>query len=227
MDRVTEPELMVDDDQALAYSDANFADSHQAAVTRFGEAFPDFATGRILDLACGPADITVRFARAYPEATIIGLEGSAAMLALGVQRVRREGYDAQVSFEHRVLPDPDLADLGAFDAVVCTNSLHHFHDPAVLWHSIGVAAAPGALRVRPGPHAPRLAGRGPSARRRVRAGRARRAPAGLLQLAVRGVHSGRDRGPARGGRAGRLRGRTRHGPPPGSHRSGGLRSSRG
>jgi SAM-dependent methyltransferase len=145
MDRVTEPELMVDDDQALAYSDANFADSHQAAVTRFGEAFPDFTTGRILDLACGPADITLRFARAYPEATIIGLEGSAAMLALGVQRVRREGCDAQVSFVHRVLPDPDLADLGAFDAVVCTNSLHHFHDPAVLWHSIGGAAAPGAL----------------------------------------------------------------------------------
>lgn len=145
MDRVTEPELMVDDDQALAYSDANFADSHQAAVTRFGEAFPDFTTGRILDLACGPADITVRFARAYPEAKIIGLEGSAAMLALGVQRLQREGYDKQVSFVHRVLPDPDLADLGAFDAVVCTNSLHHFHDPAVLWDAVGVAAAPGAL----------------------------------------------------------------------------------
>lgn len=145
MDRVTEPELMVDDDQALAYSDANFADSHQAAVTRFGEAFPDFTTGRILDLACGPADITVRFAQAYPEATIIGLEGSAAMLTLGLQRVRGAGCEARVSFVHRVLPDPDLAGLGRFDAVVCTNSLHHFHDPAVLWDSIRIAAAPGAL----------------------------------------------------------------------------------
>ena len=145
MDRVTEPELMVDDDQALAYSDANFADSHQAAVTRFSETFPDFKGGRMLDLACGPADITVRFARAYPHATIIGLEGSAAMLALGVQRLRREGYDTQVSFVHRVLPDPDLAGLGVFDAVVSTNSLHHFHDPAVLWDATRLAAAPGAV----------------------------------------------------------------------------------
>jgi SAM-dependent methyltransferase len=144
MHRVTEPELMVDDDQAQAYSDADFAESHQAAVTRFGEAFPDFAGGRMLDLACGPADITVRFARAYPELTIVGLEGSAAMLALGVQRVMREGLTEQIVFQHRVLRDPELAALGAFDAVISTNSLHHFHDPAALWSSIRAAAAPGA-----------------------------------------------------------------------------------
>lgn len=144
MNRLTEPELMVDDDQALAYSEADFAESHQAAVTRFGAAFPAFASGRMLDLACGPADITVRFARAYPDVTIVGLEGSAAMLALGVQRVRREGYDAQIAFVHRVLPDRDLAALGEFDAVVCTNSLHHFHEAAVLWESIRGTAAAGA-----------------------------------------------------------------------------------
>jgi SAM-dependent methyltransferase len=144
MERVTEPELMVDDDQALAYSEADFAESHQAAITRFAEAFPAFTSGRMLDLACGPADITVRYARAYPDATIVGLEGSAAMLALGVQRVRREGYEGQITFVHRVLPDPDLAELGRFDAVVCTNSLHHFHDPAVLWESVRGAAAAGA-----------------------------------------------------------------------------------
>ncbi len=143
MERITEPELMVDDDQALAYSEADFAESHQAAVTRFGEAFPDFDSGRILDLACGPADITVRFARAYPRVTIVGLEGSAAMLALGVQRVEREGLDAQVAFVHRVLPDPDLAGLGSFDAVMCTNSLHHFHDPSALWSAMRTAAAAG------------------------------------------------------------------------------------
>ncbi len=144
MDRVREPELMVDDDQALAYSEADFEESHQAAVTRFAATFPDFATGRMLDLACGPADVTVRFARAYPQVTIVGLEGSPAMLALGVQRVAREGLDGRIRFAHRVLPDLDLADLGRFDAVVSTNALHHFHDPAALWESARTAAAPGA-----------------------------------------------------------------------------------
>jgi SAM-dependent methyltransferase len=144
MERVTEPELMVDDDQALAYSEAKFAKSHQAAVTRFTETFPDFRTGRMLDLACGPADVTVRFARAYPETTIVGLEGSPAMLALGVQRLRTEGFEHQIAFAHRVLPDPDLAELGRFDAVMSTHSLHHFHDPAALWDAIAMAAVPGA-----------------------------------------------------------------------------------
>lgn len=144
MERVTEPELMVDDDQAEAYSNANFAESHQAAVTRFGAAFPAFAPRRILDLACGPADITVRFARAYPDAEIIGLEGSPAMLALGVQRVTHEGLDGRIMFTHRVLPDDDLTALGAFDAVICTSSLHHFHDPAALWESMRSAAATNA-----------------------------------------------------------------------------------
>lgn len=144
MERITEPELMVDDDQALAYSEADFTQSHQGAVIRFGAAFPDFTGGRMLDLACGPADVTVRFARAYPDTTIVGLEGSPAMLALGVQRVEREGCAAQIFFAHRLLPDPDLAELGAFDAVVSTAALHHFHDPAALWDSIRVATAPGA-----------------------------------------------------------------------------------
>jgi SAM-dependent methyltransferase len=144
MPRITEPELMVDDRQAHAYSDADFAESHQAAVTRFRDAFPDFTRGRMLDLACGPADITVRFARAYPGTALVAVEGSPAMLALGVQRVAREGLSSQISFDHRVLPDPGLSTLGAFDAVVSTSSLHHFHDAAVLWDSMRAVAAPAA-----------------------------------------------------------------------------------
>ena len=144
MDRITEPELMVDDDQAEAYANAGFAEAHQAAVTRFGEAFPGFAPRRILDLACGPADVTVRFARAYPDTEIVGLEGSPAMLALGVQRVAHEGLDHQIMFTHRMLPDDDLTALGAFDAVISTSSLHHFHDPGALWDSMRSAAATNA-----------------------------------------------------------------------------------
>jgi SAM-dependent methyltransferase len=43
-----------------------------------------------------------------------------------------------------VLPDPDLAQLGTFDAVVSTNSLHHFHDPSVLWDAMRATARSGA-----------------------------------------------------------------------------------
>src|SRR5215212_5522165 len=66
------------------------------------------------------------------------------MLALGRQPVTETGLDTRVGFAHMVLPDPDLPQLGTFDAVVCTHSLHHFHDPAVLWEAMRETARPGA-----------------------------------------------------------------------------------
>jgi SAM-dependent methyltransferase len=144
MERVVEPELMTDDDQALAYAEADFSEPHEAAVTRFVELFPDFTRGRALDLACGPADVTVRFAHAFPDVTVVGVDGSPAMLAHGVQRVTAAGLADRITLVHRRLPDPALADLGRFDAVLCTSSLHHFHDPAVLWDTVRATAAPGA-----------------------------------------------------------------------------------
>jgi ubiquinone/menaquinone biosynthesis C-methylase UbiE len=144
VERIVEPELMVDDDQALAYAQADFAEPHDAAITRFVEHFPAFHGGRVLDLACGPADVSVRFAHAFPAVTVIGVDGSPPMLAHGVQRVQREGLADRVSLVLRRLPDPDLAGLGRFDAVLCTSSLHHFHDPTVLWDAVRIAAAPGA-----------------------------------------------------------------------------------
>jgi SAM-dependent methyltransferase len=144
MERVVEPELMTDDDQARAYAAADFAEPHEAAITRFLEQFPEFRAGRVLDLACGPADVTVRFAHAYPEAVLVGVDGSAAMLAHGRRRIEQAGLGDRITLEERRLPDPRLGDLGRFDAVLCTSSLHHFHDPAVLWDTVRTAAAPGA-----------------------------------------------------------------------------------
>jgi ubiquinone/menaquinone biosynthesis C-methylase UbiE len=81
MERVVEPELMVDPDQALAYSRADFTVPHEAAIERFAARFPGFTDGRVLDLACGPADVTVRFAGTHTGVTLLGVDGSAADLA--------------------------------------------------------------------------------------------------------------------------------------------------
>lgn len=144
MHRVTEPELMLGAEQAQAYSDADYSEAHDAAVARFVEAFGDLGTGRVLDLACGPADTTVRFARALGAATFLGVDGSPAMLALGLERIRDAGLGARIELAEVVLPSDALARRGPFDAVVCTSALHHFHDPAVLWTTVRECAAPGA-----------------------------------------------------------------------------------
>src|SRR3569833_3307130 len=96
MQRIPEPELMDDDAQARAYAEADFEDAHARFIALFREQFTDVdITGTVLDLGCCPADITVRFARAYPRCVVLGVDGAAAMLSYGERRVVRGGGQAR------------------------------------------------------------------------------------------------------------------------------------
>lgn len=141
MQRIPEPELMDDLEQARAYAEADFSEPHQAFVRHFRERFPDFARGAVLDLGCGPADVTMRFATAYPEAAVTGVDGAEPMLALGRERLARHGLGDRVELVRLRLPAPLEK---RYDAIISNSLLHHLADPAVLWDSIRQAARPGA-----------------------------------------------------------------------------------
>lgn len=143
MRRVPEPELMDDPAQAEAYASADFREPHDAFVAHFARLFPEFREGRVLDLGCGAADITIRFARAYPGTRLDGVDGAAAMLALGRNAVARARLEARITLIERRLPDPALAG-AAYDAVICNSLLHHLADPCVLWQTVAAAVRPGA-----------------------------------------------------------------------------------
>ena len=144
--RVPEPELMIDPGQAAAYSSADFAEAHQMLVDRFVDCFASLV-GRpsldVLDLGCGPADVTTRLARALPTAHITGIDGSAPMLAHGRDRLRELGLGERVRLEQCLLPDTRL-EARTYDVVVSTSVLHHLADPATLWTTVARCAAPGA-----------------------------------------------------------------------------------
>ena len=146
MRRTPEPELMDDAAQARAYSEADFAEPHEGFVDHVLERFPDLARAevRVLDLGCGPADVTARVARRLPHATVVGVDGSAPMLALGRERLAAAGLDARVELRHVLLPDDRLGHDGPFDVVVSNSLLHHLHDPAVIWTAVASLAAPAA-----------------------------------------------------------------------------------
>jgi ubiquinone/menaquinone biosynthesis C-methylase UbiE len=141
VERILEPELMEDAEQARAYSEADFGAAHDAVVTTFARCFPNFSRGAVLDIGCGPADVTVRFARAYPSATIVGVDGSAAMLALAGERLAREVLNDRVALRPLLIPDPLLTQ--TFDAVLSTSLLHHLHRPETLWETVQGVARPG------------------------------------------------------------------------------------
>ena len=143
MQRIPEPELMDELEQAAAYAAADWSEAHEKVPAHFRQRFPEFAKGRVIDLGCGTADVTVRFARAYPDVTIMGVDGSETMLSFGRRAVREAGLDARIVLQKRYLPDPAM-ETRSFDALISNSLLHHFADPAVFWRTAARCVKPGA-----------------------------------------------------------------------------------
>jgi len=142
MNRVLEPELMDDEAQSRAYAKADFSASNQRFVDGLVHDFRSHLR-RVVDLGCGPGDVVLRLARAATDAGIIAVDGSAPMIALARDAVRRAGLDARIDLLEGILPGLPL-DTHAFDAVLSKDLLHHLPDPSVLWHEVARLGRAGA-----------------------------------------------------------------------------------
>lgn len=144
MQRLPEPELMSDPAQARAYAAADFSEPHAAFIERFVAAFPDFdGTGRVLDLGCGTAEITLRFAVRYPEVWLDGVDASPAMLAEAHSAIQQHGAGNRVRLIEAHLPGATLPER-SYSAVISNSLLHHLRDPATLWAEIRRLGRPGS-----------------------------------------------------------------------------------
>jgi SAM-dependent methyltransferase len=144
MQRIPEPELMDESEQALAYANADFSEPNQRFVEAFAAEFPGFTRGALLDLGCGPGDIVLRLAQRFAALTVHGLDGARAMLAHGEARLASmPDLQGRVQFVEGVLPGARLP-LPRYDAITSNSLLHHLHEPLGLWQSIVAAGSPGA-----------------------------------------------------------------------------------
>jgi trans-aconitate methyltransferase len=134
MKRIPEDELMNDPDHARAYAETDFSEPHESFVRNFKKRFPDFHNGEVLDLGCGPADITLRFARRFPDTRITGIDGSQAMIDIGMNDIKLSGL-SRIILKNALLPSPGLFNHD-FDAVISNSLLHHLQDPSVLWQTV-------------------------------------------------------------------------------------------
>jgi len=136
MQRIPEPELMDDDAQARAPMPRLISRTRTHVLLHSRERFADVdISGAVLDLGCGPADITVRFARAYPRCVVHGVDGAAAMLSYGERRVAQESLQSRITLVHGYLPDAQLPCM-QYDAAISNSLLHHLRDPAALWRTL-------------------------------------------------------------------------------------------
>lgn len=145
MQRIREPELMDDEAQARAYAEADFEEPNARFAALCGSFLSELRDGAaVLDLGCGPGDITLRIAAANPGVEVHGLDGAAAMLAFGEAALAADpGLRRRVRFIQGLVPDAPLP-RARYDAIVSNSLLHHLHDPAVLWRMIRARGAAGA-----------------------------------------------------------------------------------
>lgn len=82
-------------------------------------------TGRILDLGCGTATLTVMLKRRCPSAEVAGLDGDPQILEIAGRKVASAGVDIELI--EGLAYDPPM-DPGSFDRVVSSLVFHHLRD---------------------------------------------------------------------------------------------------
>ena len=146
MQRRLEPELMNGDAQVQAYADADFSSGDQATIEAIQRLLftssPLPPDPLVVDLGCGPGNITLRLAHLFPKARIIGIDGAESMLALARERAQQQ--DVDISFLCQTLQEVLRGPLlGQADLIVSNSLLHHLHQPDLLWTVTQSLAAPG------------------------------------------------------------------------------------
>lgn len=149
--RTPEPELMDGAEQVAAYAAADFHAPDQAMVDRLAHLCGNDPGPLLVDLGCGPGNISFRLARRWPAARVLGLDGALRMLAIAEQRLADEpALAGRLHFAEALLPLPAAFSAGGFSpgcfsAVVSNSLLHHLHDPLGLWQAVAQLGAPGAF----------------------------------------------------------------------------------
>lgn len=144
MERVAEIELMNDEEQARAYAFADFSSPHDLFIKIFQEKFKDVPLNFndvVLDLGCGPCDITRRFAAAYPDASFHAVDGAAEMLKYGAELNEKENLSSRIKLIETCLPQPTLPQ-ALYHILISNSLLHHLKAPFDLWATVKQHAKP-------------------------------------------------------------------------------------
>jgi trans-aconitate methyltransferase len=131
------------------------------AITLCADRFAAAGTtvGRVIDLGCGPGVGTALLAERFPSATVVAVDGAAAMLARAGARVARLGQASRIETLQLDL-EGDLQGLGTCDLAWAAMAIHHADDEVATLRRFGEPLRPqGLLCVleRAGPMVVRLA----------------------------------------------------------------------
>ena len=150
LERVPEPEVMADEDDAESYASAAALRHLDALDDRFVERALGLGvdSGIVLDVGTGPGQIPIKLAVRNPSLLVHAIDLSDAMLRRAALDAGRWGVDLRVLFNRGDATDIPY-DAGLFDMVVCNSVLHHVSDPVRLVREMDRVCKPGgALLLR-------------------------------------------------------------------------------
>jgi ubiquinone/menaquinone biosynthesis C-methylase UbiE len=105
-------------------------------------------TGKFLEIGPGPAVLTTMVAQAIPEAHITAVEISSGMITVAREHVEREGLTGRITLIEGDANDGELLkQLGRFDLVYSTYTLHHWDHPETVIKNLLWAVVPGGILV--------------------------------------------------------------------------------
>ena len=143
MQRIVEPELMNDKVQAEAYANADFEQAENLFIDTFKLHFLDTEIeGNLLDLGCGPGNISFRFANHFPNTNVTGVDGSIEMIKLANERKKAKiSLNNNVTFITGIIPGNVIPQVH-YSSIVSNSLLHHLPHPEALWTTIKQHALP-------------------------------------------------------------------------------------
>ena len=133
MERIPEPEVMDNWEEAREYDAMDFTQVNQEFTELAIELGPE--TGLILDAGTGTARIPILIAQRRSQWQITGIDLSANMLFIGNQNVEQAGLEQQIKLEQidsKQLPYPDAT----FDMVISNSIVHHLTNPLIFFQEI-------------------------------------------------------------------------------------------
>ena len=143
MDRTVEPELMEIPSQVKAYADEDFSKSDSMLVKGLEKFLKKIGKSLnkndlILDVACGPGNISERIAKNWPFIKVVGIDGSREML-IQAEKKLCENFTKNLTYElieiNSIATGETNFPLKA-DVLVSNSALHHFHDPYRFWDAL-------------------------------------------------------------------------------------------
>ncbi|MFF2407561.1 class I SAM-dependent methyltransferase [Streptomyces sp. NPDC058092] len=97
---------------------------------------------RVLDIGSGPGVISCLLAEVFPEAEVVAVDGTPALLERTRARAQRLGLDDRVRTQQAEIPE-SLDELGEADLIWVGNALHHMGDQRAVLAGFAALLRPG------------------------------------------------------------------------------------